>query len=253
MVDHRGDIYALGVILYELVTGRLPFEGPSSAEILVQHVTAAAPHLPADVRATKLGAMLDAIIQRCMEKDPAARFPSAAPLARMFDDLGRGGEVAFTGIGGYLARRPSARARQRRELARAVGGITVGMVLALVLGGEIMHLHAQARAREAANARAARIAAAAATPAPAPAPAQVTLTFESDPPGAEVFAGVGQSRQRLGTTPFERAFRRRAEVVTFEFVLPDHEPMHVPTPLTSDRTISATLTHEAAAERSSGR
>jgi len=95
------------VILFELIVGRLPFEGPSVGEYLIQHVTAPVPHLPDDVRATRLGTMLDAIVQRCLEKDPAARFPSAAQLARMFDDLARGGEVAFSGIAAYLDDQPA--------------------------------------------------------------------------------------------------------------------------------------------------
>ena len=116
-IDHRTDIYAVGVILYELICGRLPFAGPSVNEYLIQHVTVPAPSLPPDVRATRLGATLDAIVQRCLEKDPAGRFPSAERLARLLQELARGGEIAFTGIGGYLAdqQRIGARAPSRRS------------------------------------------------------------------------------------------------------------------------------------------
>ena len=113
-IDHRTDIYAVGVILYELICGRLPFAGPSVNEYLIQHVTVPAPSLPPDVRATRLGATLDAIVQRCLQKDPAGRFPSAERLARLLQELARGGEIAFTGIGSYLAdQRRTVRARHR--------------------------------------------------------------------------------------------------------------------------------------------
>jgi serine/threonine-protein kinase len=250
-VDHRGDIYALGVILFELITGRLPFEGPSSAEFLIQHVSVPAPHLPAEVRATKLGAMLDAIAQRCLEKDPAARFPSAAPLGRMFDDLARGGEVAFTGIGGYMIRRAAERAvPARRELVRAVSGVGIGLLLALVTGATVAHLRAP-HDTAARSARAATTTTTTALPrsgAAAVLPAQVTLTFDSDPTGAEVFIDVAGHAERLGITPFERRFPRSGDVIPFEIQLAGHASMRVPTPMTSSRAISVTLTPEAPAQ-----
>jgi len=251
-VDHRGDIYAVGVILFELITGRLPFQGPSTAEFLIQHVTTPAPHLPDDVRATRLGATLDAMIQRCMEKDPASRFPSAAPLARMFDDLAGGGEVAFTGIGSYLAREPAQPAPRRRELARGTVGVAIGVLLALGAGLTIAHLRASrppegATSDPTANANA--TAAPAAPPPPAPAPAttlatEVTLSFESDPPGAEVFIDQGGRLDRLGITPFRRTFPRDERVVPFEIQLAGHTSMRVPTPLTSSRAINVTLPYQ---------
>src|SRR5438552_712596 len=42
-MDHRGDIYSVGVMMYELLTGRLPFNGPSSMDILLAHATEYAP------------------------------------------------------------------------------------------------------------------------------------------------------------------------------------------------------------------
>jgi serine/threonine-protein kinase len=254
-VDHRGDIYAIGVMLFELITGRLPFEAPSTAELLIQHVSAPAPHLPADVRATRLGATLDAITQRCLEKDPAARFPSAAPLARMFDDLARGGEVAFTGLGGYLARRPPRPAPVRSEWARGVAGVGIGLLLALGTGVAVAHLRAGRRPPGAGARPTSTHVAAGTSAAPGPIPAspapatQVTLAFESDPPGAEVFLDDGGRLDLLGTTPFERSFPRRERVVPFEFRLAGHTPMRVPTPMTSSRAIQVTLPYPAVPRR----
>src|SRR5205814_252070 len=80
-VDHTTDLYAVGVMLYELACGRLPFEGWSAGELLIQHMSAPAPRLPAEVCATPLGRALDAIVQGCMAKEPLDRFSSAAELA----------------------------------------------------------------------------------------------------------------------------------------------------------------------------
>ncbi len=67
------DVYALGVILYEMLTGRVPFEGESIGEVLMKHLTA----LP-DV--SMLAEPYRGVVARAMEKDPALRFRSAAEM-----------------------------------------------------------------------------------------------------------------------------------------------------------------------------
>ncbi len=67
------DIYALGVILYELLTGRVPFEGESVGEVLMKHLTA-----KPDV--SMLAEPYRGVVARALEKDPALRFRSAAEM-----------------------------------------------------------------------------------------------------------------------------------------------------------------------------
>ena len=75
------DIYALGVILYELLTGRVPFDGESSQEIIMKHLTA-------DPDLTAVQAPYRAVIQRALLKDPDKRFASVAEmLAALGDEL----------------------------------------------------------------------------------------------------------------------------------------------------------------------
>jgi TolB-like protein/Tfp pilus assembly protein PilF len=74
-VDQRTDIFSLGVLLYEMSTGRRPFEGQSSAE-LTSSILRDTPRPVTDSR-TDLPSELGRIIQRCLEKDVAERFPSA--------------------------------------------------------------------------------------------------------------------------------------------------------------------------------
>jgi serine/threonine-protein kinase len=67
------DIYSLGVVAYQCLSGRRPFDGDNPIEIAMKHVRLAPPPLPADVPPA-----VRAIVERAMAKDPAARWPSAA-------------------------------------------------------------------------------------------------------------------------------------------------------------------------------
>jgi serine/threonine-protein kinase len=76
-VDRRTDLYAAGVILFRLATGRLPFSGDSVLEVLGQHVSATPPK-PSAMR--PMPPELEAAILKCMAKAPAERFASAREL-----------------------------------------------------------------------------------------------------------------------------------------------------------------------------
>jgi tRNA A-37 threonylcarbamoyl transferase component Bud32 len=109
-VDHRTDIYAIGIMLHELVTGQLPFQAEGIADLLMKQITVTAPRLPAEMLATDMGLALDAIIQTCLAKDPAQRSLTAPQLADMFRRLAGGERIAPRQI------------RGRRRTGRAAGG-----------------------------------------------------------------------------------------------------------------------------------
>ncbi|HUS64133.1 MAG TPA: serine/threonine-protein kinase [Kofleriaceae bacterium] len=75
MIDHRSDIYATGIILYELATGQAPFVGETYADILVQHITRepAPPSTLEMVGQRRVPPELERLILRCLAKDPADR------------------------------------------------------------------------------------------------------------------------------------------------------------------------------------
>jgi hypothetical protein len=74
-VDRRSDLYALGVILYQVLTGRKPFYGQTAVEILHQHVSAEAPPLPAEVSG------FQPVVDRLLAKSPNDRYDCAEDLA----------------------------------------------------------------------------------------------------------------------------------------------------------------------------
>jgi eukaryotic-like serine/threonine-protein kinase len=83
-VDHRADIYAAGVVAYEMLAGRTPFSGAPQKVLAAQisgtpePISAAAPHTPPAIAA---------LVMRCLEKDPAARFQSADEMLAALESL----------------------------------------------------------------------------------------------------------------------------------------------------------------------
>jgi len=84
-VDHRSDIFSLGIILYELSTGRRPFHGQSTAE-LISSILRDAPPLVTEHR-SDLPRHLARIVRRCLEKNPNRRYQITEDLRNDLEDL----------------------------------------------------------------------------------------------------------------------------------------------------------------------
>ncbi len=124
-VDHRADIYALGVLGYELLTGQPPFTGSSPQAVIAAQVTQAP--VPVETRRPAVPPALAALIMRCLEKRPADRFQTAAELLPLLEALtSPSGGTTPLGTAPYqaMARRPG------RRLAYAAGVVVVVALMA---------------------------------------------------------------------------------------------------------------------------
>lgn len=79
-VDHRCDLYSLGVILYQCLTGKTPFDGKAPMEVLVQHVSAPVPPMRERNPAVQVPPAMESIVRKLLEKMPSNRFADADAL-----------------------------------------------------------------------------------------------------------------------------------------------------------------------------
>jgi TolB-like protein/tetratricopeptide (TPR) repeat protein len=129
-VDYRADIYALGAVAYELLTGRPPFVGLTPEATLAAHVTQTPDPLSRH-RAAVPGAV-SAVVMRCLEKKPADRWQTSAELHMQLEALATpsGGMTPTGAVPAFVSRLTGRRARSRLSLAAALVA-----VVALAYGG----------------------------------------------------------------------------------------------------------------------
>ncbi|HUK76931.1 MAG TPA: protein kinase, partial [Thermoleophilia bacterium] len=99
--DERSDVYSAGVVLFEMLTGRLPFEGDNDLAIALRHANEPAP-APSDV-AAGVPPALDAIVGRALRKDPAERFATAREFADALRAADLGADHHDAGLGAPVA------------------------------------------------------------------------------------------------------------------------------------------------------
>ncbi len=139
-VDARSDIYSLGVVLYEALTGSQPFSGDSPVTVAYQHVQES-PRPPRDLD-TGISSAAEAITMRALAKNPANRYPSAGDMRADLLNARVGGPVAAPAVmsaadTALLAPTPAPRpvrsqGQVRRRRGAVYGVLTVLAILALI-------------------------------------------------------------------------------------------------------------------------
>jgi len=231
-VDWRTDIYALGVILYEMITGTVPFRARFFGEMVVKHLTIE-PRPPSTLALPHaIPPALEELVLGLLRKNPDDRPQSMAAIAQRLRDiseeLAEPPEPRITPRA--ITQRPEPRARSSPSHERAAFAATesfesltplpapprrrrlrlaFGAAALLAVGcAAWLALHARTEPAAAATTRPAEP-----SPEPAP-PREVVIEVRSTPPGATV--RVADSGEVLGATPLTRHFARADGSVTVE-------------------------------------
>jgi serine/threonine-protein kinase len=137
-VDAHTDVYSLGIVLYEMLTGELPFPGESFVAVAMKHIQEPSPNV-LDVRGD-IPLRIAEMIDRALEKDPEHRFPTmdafAAEIEACLTELDRGEDGAVTMIV------PAAQRLQRQKRRKPVSPLPllIGLLGALAIAAVVVGL-----------------------------------------------------------------------------------------------------------------
>ena len=120
-IDYRSDLYSLGVVMYEMLTGHPPYDGETPVSVAIQHINAKA--IPPRVLNPQIPEGLEQITMHAMAADLEDRYESATQMLQDLDEFRKNPAITFRFDGEPEAPRPQERAGQPRSAAeRAVRG-----------------------------------------------------------------------------------------------------------------------------------
>jgi eukaryotic-like serine/threonine-protein kinase len=127
VVDERSDLFSFGVMLYQMVTGRLPFQGHSQIETLAAILHK--PAMPASRINSTVSSRLDDILGKCLEKDPGARYQTSQELVVDLRRLRR--DLESDASRSYEAAREALKPRRQRAWAMVLVGTSIVIAIGL--------------------------------------------------------------------------------------------------------------------------
>jgi serine/threonine protein kinase len=128
--DARADVYAVGIVLYELLTGRVPFDGESFMGVLTAHILDPVPSMQHVAPDLVVAPALEAVVLAALQKDRDRRCASVEELARMLSGIGDDAVAARRSTELVGQRRPTTRVTGFALAATAAAWILVGVWLA---------------------------------------------------------------------------------------------------------------------------
>ncbi len=132
-VDNRSDIYGLGVIIFQMLSGHQPYEATTPMGVAVKHITDPVPDILKDN--PTLGEQADTIIKTAMAKDPSLRYQTATELAQALTEAAFGKKAAASAGTkvGPAAGKPASAVAGRSNRGLLIGGIAA--LLVILIGG----------------------------------------------------------------------------------------------------------------------
>lgn len=204
--DFRSDIYSLGVLMYRIFTGRLPYYSRNPMSIAIAHIQEPFPLMCRRAPEVDVPEAIEAVVRRCMEKEPAARYPDATALFDALNDLRQQLTPALTSVETISMTVPEPPPR-RRGLWLALGGLAVGgAVLVGVIGVMVIGARSVEPPLEPEP-----VAEVVEVPVVEPEAArELPVLISSEPSGAAVFLG----ELNIGTTPHAGKLRMEPDEAT---------------------------------------
>ena len=125
-VDARADLYALGLVLYQMLAGRHPFEADSDAALFAQQRFTLPPRFADRAPGARVPPALEAVVMRLLEKDPAARYPSGAAVIEALD------AAVAPGLAGAPVSARAPGPRSHRVVAVGAAAVVAGFAAAIL-------------------------------------------------------------------------------------------------------------------------